>query len=251
MPDRPEILENAPLRYAPENELGVVFLFAKLARNYQLRVEEIRPRFPDCIAYQKVGGREKKIRIEFEYRSSHFRTHGHPVRGCDWIVCWEHDWPDAPARLNIVELRSRFGLGQKAWIQPVIKGEQHYLKDSRQPWALSKRARRGDLCLMYRCTPAQYIADIYAVVGETWRGGAGWREGQAYFAEIRRVCKLPSPIFLNDMRSHKVLKTSSFIRRNMQGNLHVTEYWPYLYEMIVERNPTAKRKLARYAPGRL
>jgi hypothetical protein len=60
---RAEILEDAPLRLAPENEQGVVFLFAHLAKKWRLRVEEIRQEFPDCIAYQKTHGREKRVRI--------------------------------------------------------------------------------------------------------------------------------------------------------------------------------------------
>lgn len=108
MNQRSEVLEGAPLRYAPENELGVVFLFAKLARNWQLRIEQVRSGFPDCIAYQKVGGQEKKIRIEFEYRASNFKAHKHSTRGCDWIVCWEHDWPSAPPHLNVVESEKAF-----------------------------------------------------------------------------------------------------------------------------------------------
>jgi len=62
---------------------------------------------------------------------------------------------------------------------------------------------------------------------------------------------LESPIFLDDLRNHRVIKTSSFVRSNMQGNLHATEYWPYLYEMIVKRNPGVSAMLARYAPERL
>jgi hypothetical protein len=31
------------------------------------------------------------------------------------------------------------------------------------------------------------------------------------------VCKLDAPIFLDDMRNHRVLSTAGFIRKNMQG----------------------------------
>ena len=50
---RPEVLEGAPLHYAPENELGVVFLFSHLAKKWRVKVEQIRAKYPDCIAYQK------------------------------------------------------------------------------------------------------------------------------------------------------------------------------------------------------
>jgi hypothetical protein len=109
--ERPEALDEGPMNYAPENELGVVFLFAHLAKRWRLRIEEIKPGYPDCIAFLKSHGKEKRIRIEFEFKSKNFKNQGHPVQGCDWIVCWEHNWPDAPKRLNIVELRREFGLG--------------------------------------------------------------------------------------------------------------------------------------------
>ena len=37
----------------------------------------------------------------------------------------------------------------------------------------------------------------------------------------------------------------------VQGNLLVTEYWPYLYAMICERNPPARKRLDGYAPESL
>ncbi len=47
---RAERLEGAPLAYAPENELGVVFIFSHLLKRWRLKVDKIRPGFPDCIA---------------------------------------------------------------------------------------------------------------------------------------------------------------------------------------------------------
>lgn len=35
-----------------------------------------------------------------------FREHGHPVDGCDVIVCWRHNWPECPSRLEVVGLES-------------------------------------------------------------------------------------------------------------------------------------------------
>ena len=59
------------------------------------------------------------MRIEFEYRSRNFLRHGHNQRHCDWLVCWADDWPTAPARIRVVELRREFGLGFNVWLQPV------------------------------------------------------------------------------------------------------------------------------------
>jgi hypothetical protein len=44
--ERPLPLKNAPLRYAPENELGVVFLFSRVAKRLQFRIEKIRAAYP-------------------------------------------------------------------------------------------------------------------------------------------------------------------------------------------------------------
>ncbi len=62
--------------------------------------------FPDCEGKYLHDARRKlwaKARIEFEFRASNFREHGHNQSECDIIVCWENDWPDCP--LRVVELK--------------------------------------------------------------------------------------------------------------------------------------------------
>jgi hypothetical protein len=252
--ERPLPLKNAPLRCAPSNELGVVFLFSKIAKRLQFRIEEIRAAYPDCLAYRHVGDSEKLVRIEFEFRSSNFRMHGHDSLKCDCIVCWHHDWPGVPARIEVIELKKFFGVPLKVWIQTAIKSEQSKLdKRNQLNWALSNRATHGDLLLMYRGYPACNIADIFHFAGhKLQRGPTGWRDGDASFGRIERVCKLDAPLFLTDLRNHKVLRTASFVRQNMQGSgLLVSEYWPYLHSIIYERNPASRKSLARYAPEKL
>ena len=99
------------------------------------------------------------------------------------IVRRHHDWPDAPAHLEIIELNRYFGTPFKVWIQDAIRIEE--------------------------CFP-------------------------------------------DDLRQHRVLKTASFIRRNMQGQgLLASQYRPYLYLMIHGRNPAARKVIARYSPENL
>lgn len=243
---RPEVLQQGPMHYAPTNEMGVVFLFSHIAARFGVRVEEIRSQYPDCIAYMKIGGAEKRIQIEFEYRSSNFRTHGHQPKQCDWIVCWEHDWPDAPERIRVVELCKEFGHGFNVWIQPVIKSQWEELKYDVMDWGLSKRAHDGDLLLMYRCYPDSKIEDIFTLAGSLSRGKAGWRQGDCFHGQVRRISKLTTPILLKELRSDRHLRSASFVRRNMQGNLKVTEYWPELYRMIISRNPAASSQLVSF-----
>jgi hypothetical protein len=95
------------LRHAPVNEQGVVYLFGMVAYELGLIVESVQAAFPDCEAKRCVNSRRnlwQRVRIEFEYLSSNFKSHGHDAQGCDLIVCWEHDWRDCP--LEVIELRS-------------------------------------------------------------------------------------------------------------------------------------------------
>ncbi len=80
---------------------------------------------------------------------------------------------------------------------------------------------------------------------------AGWKKGQDYRVSIKRVCKLKSPIFLDDLKKHKVIRTSSFVRGSRQGRPGVTEYWPYLYDMIIKRNRDVIKQLQKYVPDRV
>jgi hypothetical protein len=252
--EKPFALKNAPMEYAPANELGVVFLFAHVARRLQFRIEEIRPQFPDCIAYRRMGDSERKTRIEFEFRSSSFKAHRHDTGKCDVIVCWHHDWPDVPKGIEVIELKRYFGVSRKVWIQQAIRSQWEYLDEhDRMKWALSKRATPGDVLLMYKCAPLSAITDVFVFSGKViTRGRAGWREGWTYGGEVRRICHLGSPVFLDDLRKHRVLKTASFVRRNMQGvGLLATEYWPHLHDMILERNPADSKRLNDLRPDKL
>lgn len=95
------------LRHEPVNEQGVVFLFGMVARELGYMVEAVQTGFPDCEAKRQVApGKWQRVRIEFEFESRNFRDHGHPVAGCDLIVCWRHNWDECPAALEVVELAS-------------------------------------------------------------------------------------------------------------------------------------------------
>ncbi len=246
---RPNTLSDAPLQYAPQNEIGVVYLFAHIARKRQFRIEAIRPQFPDCIAYRRTGNQESLVRIEFEFKSSSFKTHGHDLKKCDCIVCWHHDWPGCP--LEVIELKKEFHSVPKVWIQPAIKSQWDDLNQKKTDWGLSKRASIDDLLLMYRCSPEKAIKDIYVLKSKLSRGDAGWRNGKANFGTIQELFRLDAPLFLEDFKKHRILKTAGFVRRNFQGNLLVSEYWSYIYEMIITRNPAAAKLLKKYAPEKL
>jgi hypothetical protein len=93
------------LEHAPINEQGVIFLFGMICRELGYVVEILKTDFPDCEAKRQVRpGVWQRVRIEFEFRSRTFRTHGHDLRQCDVIVCWENNWPDCP--IEVQELKS-------------------------------------------------------------------------------------------------------------------------------------------------
>jgi hypothetical protein len=95
------------LRHEPVNEQGVVLLFGMVAKELGYIVEAVQSGFPDCEAKRQIAPlRWQRVHLEFEFESRNFRDHGHPLTGCDVIVCWRHNWPDCPPRLEILELSS-------------------------------------------------------------------------------------------------------------------------------------------------
>jgi hypothetical protein len=105
--DRPilgERLDFRGLLHAPVNELGVVYLFGIVAQDLGFVVESVQSGFPDCEAKRRLSkDRWQTVRIEFEFLSSNFLSHGHDLGKCDIIVCWEHDWTDCP--IEVVALK--------------------------------------------------------------------------------------------------------------------------------------------------
>jgi Homing endonuclease associated repeat len=96
-------LAKGPLVNEPINEAGVLFLFGALAERLGFRITLVQTGFPDIEALVEVSpGRWKRVRIEVEYESRNFITHGHRVDGCELIVCWIHNWKGCP--LEVIEL---------------------------------------------------------------------------------------------------------------------------------------------------
>jgi hypothetical protein len=94
------------LAYEPVNEAGVVFAFGMVARRLGFTVHRIQVEFPDCEAMREVApGQWQRVRIEFEFESKNFLKHGHRKNGCDLIVCWSHNWPECPKRVEVIELK--------------------------------------------------------------------------------------------------------------------------------------------------
>ena len=261
MATRPERLPNAIMDAAPVNEMGVVCLFTDWARKHGVRIESIQSAFPDCIAWMKAGGREQRVRIEFEFKSRNFRTHRHAASQCDWIVCWEHDWADCPARLHVLELRREYGLGFNVWIQPVSdRTKERYssqiakVEDSCN-WTVASQAHEGDLVLFYHSKsstgPRCEISDVFRVSGpvevrRAGKRGFAWNaRDREWCADLTRVARLTSPVTLAHLKSHRALKDAGWIRNNLVSRARVTVDWVFVRELIVERNSGVEKRLPR------
>jgi predicted RNA-binding protein with PUA-like domain len=252
---RADRLPDAIMDAAPVNEMGVVCLFTDYARKHSIRIETIRTGYPDCVAWIKAGGKERQVRIEFEFASRNFRQHKHDPKRCDWIVCWEHNWADCPEHLTVIELRKEYGLGFNVWLQPVSNDtEAQYstrLAKTRKHcrWSVASGAHEGDLVLFYHSTPRKEVADIFRIAGPLFMDGDGkgsfaWNSRtRDWFANLERVARLESPVALQHMKSHRALKDASWIRNNLVTRAQVTVDWMFVRELIVARNPELDAKL--------
>lgn len=251
---QPSMLTNSVMEYAPVNEHGVVALFTEWAPKKRIRINRIQSGFPDCLATLPTGQGSRKIRIEFEYKSSNFRLHGHDHKKCDWIVCWEHDWSDAPKRLCVVELRRYFGQERNVWMVPVSdRGKKEYSaylrkrSSRRVDWSAPRRAHKGDLVLFYHAAPISGVGEVFVLTSEVKKGKKGWKAGQEHktewYASARRVAQLKAPMHLRQFRSHPVLKDAGFVRSGFRGRSRITEYWPFIHEYVVGLNPSLKKDL--------
>ena len=64
------------MQYAPEGEIGVVYLFSKMQRELGYKnIIRIGDSFPNCEALKITG---KRTRIEFEFRAGNFLNHHKP-----------------------------------------------------------------------------------------------------------------------------------------------------------------------------
>jgi hypothetical protein len=247
----PELLDNAPLRFAPTNEMGVVFLFSHLCRKMQMHVELVQSGFPDCVARQRVGGKEKLIRIEFEYRSSNFRAHRHPVDGCDWIVCWEHDWADVPKSLRVVELRQYYGRGFNVW---VAVGQPQDDWPAKGLHVFGKRVAKGDLVFFYEASPKQSISQVYCVADEAHDRRLIRKDrdprGKMWQHTIRRVCTLDPPLPTKALRT-RTLQPIFDAALDGTHNRKLTEQWWLFYDYLIRKYPECASAFDQFAPSQV
>jgi len=91
--------------YAPLNEAGVVLLSSKVMNDLGIIYESSPLSDFDMVGRMKTEKGYERRHFEFEYLSSNFKYHKHDPALVDYIVCWEHDWPDCPKELEVIELQ--------------------------------------------------------------------------------------------------------------------------------------------------
>jgi hypothetical protein len=100
-----EPMELRVMRWTPTNEMGVVALFIEFRKDLGFPfVEIIRTRFPDAVVFENSPKGYIRRNIEFEFRSSGYKSHLKSKRKCHYVVCWEHNWKECP--LPVFELKT-------------------------------------------------------------------------------------------------------------------------------------------------
>jgi hypothetical protein len=236
------------MAYAPTSELGVVFLFGRLAPRLGFCVETVRPQFPDCIATR----RGRRYLVEFELWASDYHTHRHAHDGCETVVCWENDWEDRPKKyrnLEIISLKSYVGALPRVFTVGCRETESgHQLTSRTIEWNIPASAQIGDLVLMYRSAPTSAFYDAWRIVGPFQRYGKRNKEGfwPGRQAGLRLVARFQKPLTYMALARDPRTRDTPVIRRRFQGKSDITEDWPLFHDQIVELNPKAKRSLRPY-----
>jgi len=254
-----EVINYKGMQYAPEGEIGVVYLFSKMQRELGYKnIVRIGDSFPDCEALKITG---KRARIEFEFRAGNFLNHHKPnsvkLKAVDLIICWEDNWPPRKRRLlkkhrvEIMELRKRLGLGRNIWFHVVRKKYQEdylgWLSKGSKTTTLPchKSAKKGDLLLDYIGAPKSYIAGIELVASDAYPSK---KKGDfPYRASVRRIATLKNPVHFSKMLSEKSLVGAFFLRPGgLTGVPRVTEYWPQISDLILRLNSKITPKLRKF-----
>src|ERR1017187_3600736 len=206
------------MAYAPTVELGVVFLFGRLATRLGFTVESVHPYFPDCWARRKG----KLERIEFEFRASSYAAEHHP-KGADIIVCWENDWAERPKafrHLEIISLKGLVGAQRRVFAvgcDESISG--HELTARRLYWNVPSFAEIGDLVLISRKKPTGAIRDVWEIVSppEYFKKGNRYGFYPGFQAPIRNIVRLKKPVTYMRLSKHPLSRKLPVVRKRFQG----------------------------------
>lgn len=238
-----------PLGKLPDNELGVVYLFADYARRHKLQVRSIQAGFPDALVTRRTAKGEEEFRVEFEFRARSFKKHHHDPKKADWVVCWENNWADAPKNLKIVALNEYYGYGRSVYLQYMSHGWEWSI-EPRQEYQceIDARARTGDVLLLFSCLTYGACKEVgwgreeahkdrlFAVARVTHSGPHQTRTVRS--STIRCLVKFePCMALQDDVLSHPSIRLEGAYRRN------VTQCWEEIRRRIVSKRPANRKAL--------
>jgi hypothetical protein len=258
--ERSEDIYFQGMNHAPENEQGVVFLFAKVHRLLGFKtIDVIKTGFPDCWALHRTASKTHRTWIEFEFKSKGFKEHENDLRHLKprrgYVVCWEHDWPECEKYAEVIDLRRVVGVGKKVWVQPIGPKYHGRLNDTPKRlkehtwWTVAYKAKPGDIVLLYRSgtrTEAKIneadpnllhsITNIYEVTSFPKYNPRFKRH-----AYVRQITELRHPLYWGAIKSDSFLSNAPWVRASMQGRPDVTAYWWRLHQRIEALNPHLKK----------
>lgn len=100
------LLKECCFIYEPVNEIETIALFSILADELGFKILKIQSDFPDgLVEFQK-----HKIEVEFEFLSSNYLLHGHPLDFTGQCICWRKDCDLGKIKVLSLEeyIRSRY-----------------------------------------------------------------------------------------------------------------------------------------------
>jgi hypothetical protein len=261
------------MEHAPENELGVVFLFGKVHTILGFTsIHQVKPGFPDCWAWRRLTKGSQLTWIEFKFRSSGFKAHLGQLNGLrpqrGFVVCWEHNWPECEKYAEVIDLRAIAERGPRVWIQSTRPKYQeamdwipHHSKKE-WTWTVSPRAKKGDLVLMWRAgtkseahrynvpeDQLQAFTNVVEVVSAPGKGKGDFIRS----ARVRRIANLQHLLRWGTLKNDAVLRSSPFVRAQMQGQWDATAYWWRIHKLLLDLNPALRtnRGFRGFDPHRL
>lgn len=113
-------------------------------------------------------------------------------------------------------------------------------------WPINRKAKRGDLALLYCVSPRSAIVSVYRVIEDAYRDPfSNWT---GFRARISECIHIPW-IKIGDLRSDPVLGQWKLVKGKMQGLLQVEVpevAWKRLVEIIAERDRDAGDRLQQF-----
>jgi len=90
--------KDCALVFEPSNEMETIILFGILADSLGYKILKVQTDFPDGLI-EKDG---VQIQVEFEFLSSNYLQHGHPLDFKGLCICWRNDC--SLGKINILSL---------------------------------------------------------------------------------------------------------------------------------------------------